>query len=80
MVLMVGACALLSIQPFIIKPKESEELVVVDGNNQVVERVKVLAPWVPVIFGIITPFFFTCGNIIIKYLNDDAYGIKFTSN
>lgn len=39
-----------------------------------------LASWIPVVFGLVTPFFFTSSNITIRYLNEEDYGIEFTSN
>ena len=77
MVLMVGACALLSMQPMIIGTKIAEMNL---GNVQGKPAESVLPSWIPVLFGFITPFSFTSGNITIRYLNDEKYGINFTSD
>lgn len=39
-----------------------------------------LPSWIPVIFGFVTPISFTAGNLMVKYLNDEAYKINFTSD
>jgi len=78
MILMVSACALLSIQSIIMVPEESSGIEKSDIGVST-DTSKVLPSWIPVIISFVTPFIFTAGNITIKYLNEETYGIGFTS-
>lgn len=40
---------------------------------------QILPSWIPAVLGFVTPFFFTAGNLMIRYLYDPKYGYSFTS-
>lgn len=72
MTMIIFTSVLLSLQNFILTPDE--------GAKKESEIKEPIATWIPVLFGIFTPFFFTSGNLIIRFMNEDTYGMEFTSD
>lgn len=76
MILMIIACALLSLQRIIMKPAASQSNNAVNGQGMI-ENENVLPTWIPVLFGLLAPCSFASGNIIIRYITMKEKGIEF---